>query len=305
MDTLILWKLLVSILAVVGLSMVAERVSARLAGILSGYPLGSAIALFFIGVEQGSAFAAEAAVHTLAGFSASLVLTYCYYHASRRLDRWHLPAAIVAGLAGFLVAAMMIQEVPQHLSFLWSDGVTATGLFSGDQLSNQLDNNQFGTQFNNEQLTSGLLGAGLLTVLSILLFSRLFGAIDNVALTGQVSISRKVLLVRALMAAATVLLITGIAGWVGPAWSGLLSAFPITLFPFMLILHYSYGKGVVYTVIKNYPMGLGSLLCYAVTVSFSYRYWGIGWGTAAGFAVATLYLAGLYLWLNRRQQLDG
>ena len=293
MDILILWKLLVSIIAVVGLSLVAERVSAREAGILSGYPLGSAIALFFIGVEQGSEFAAEAAVHTLAGFSASLVLTYCYYHASRTLDRWHLPVAIVAGLCGFLVAAAMIQELPPYLSALSS----ATELVGGEQLSNEL--------LRNDQLRNGLFGGGLLTVFSILLFARLFRSIDNVTLTGPVSISRKVLLMRALMAAATVLLITGIAGWVGPAWSGLLSAFPITLFPFMLILHYSYGKGVVYTVIKNYPMGLGALLCYAVTISISYRYWGIGLGTVAGFVVATLYLAGLYRWLNRRSQSNG
>ncbi len=277
MDTLILWKLLVSIIAVVGLSLVAEHVSARIAGILSGYPLGSAIALFFIGIEQGSAFAAEAAVHTLAGFSASLVLTFCYYQGSRKLQRWHLPVAMVSGLGGFLVAATLLQLLPLGVVDQAATGVVA----------------------------SGLLGGGLLTALSILLFSWLFRSIDNVALTGRVSISRQVLLLRALMAAATVLFITGIAGWVGPAWSGLLSAFPITLFPFMLILHYSYGKGVVYTVIKNYPMGLGSLLCYTITVSLSYRYWGVGWGTAAGFLIATLYLVGLYLWLNRRQSSDG
>ena len=32
---------------------VAERVSPRVAGLLSGYPLGAAIALFFMGLEIG------------------------------------------------------------------------------------------------------------------------------------------------------------------------------------------------------------------------------------------------------------
>ena len=258
MDTLILWKLLVSILAVVGLSLVAEHVSARVAGVLSGYPLGSAIALFFIGVEQGEAFAAEAAVHTLAGFSASLVLVFCYLHASKPLQRFHLPVAALAGVGGFLLASALLQ-----------------------------------------QLSLALLGGGLVTLAAIGLFGYLFRRIDNASLGERVKFSRGVLLFRALMAAATVLLITGIAGWIGPAWSGLLSAFPITLFPFMLILHHSYGKAVVYTVIKNYPMGLGALLCYTLTVAFGYRLWGLGWGTLAGFAVATGYLYLLYLWLNR------
>ncbi len=46
MDSLLLAKIATAIIAVVGLSLVAERVSPRVAGILSGYPLGTAIALF-------------------------------------------------------------------------------------------------------------------------------------------------------------------------------------------------------------------------------------------------------------------
>ena len=53
MDSLLLAKIATAIIAVVGLSLVAERVSPRVAGILSGYPLGTAIALFFIGIELG------------------------------------------------------------------------------------------------------------------------------------------------------------------------------------------------------------------------------------------------------------
>ena len=259
MDLLIVWKLLVSVIAVVGLSLVAEHVSARVAGVLSGYPLGSAIALFFIGIEQGNAFAAEAAEHTLAGFSASLVLVYCYYRFSKPLQRWHLPVAALAGVLGFLLAAAVLQCLPLSL-----------------------------------------VVGGLITGAAIMLFNRLFAEIDNAQLGQRVRFSHGVLLFRALMAAATVLLITGIAELIGPAWSGLLSAFPITLFPFMLILHYSYGQAVVYTVIKNYPMGLGALLCYTLTVALLYRDWGVAWGTAGGFVVATVYLWGLYRWMNRR-----
>lgn len=61
MDSLLLAKIATAIIAVVGLSLVAERVSPRVAGILSGYPLGTAIALFFIGIELGEPFAAASA----------------------------------------------------------------------------------------------------------------------------------------------------------------------------------------------------------------------------------------------------
>ncbi|MGS0468573.1 hypothetical protein ACU8V3_16690 [Cobetia marina] len=46
-----LLKLLISVAVVIGLSLIAERLSTRMAGLLSGYPLGTAITLGFIGVE--------------------------------------------------------------------------------------------------------------------------------------------------------------------------------------------------------------------------------------------------------------
>ena len=58
---LLLIKIAVTLILVVGLSVIAEHMSARFAGILAGMPHGLAILLFFIGTEQGVAFAAEAA----------------------------------------------------------------------------------------------------------------------------------------------------------------------------------------------------------------------------------------------------
>lgn len=261
LELLIVWKILVSIAAVVGLSLVAEHVSPRVAGILSGYPLGCAIALFFIGIEQGADFAAEAASHTLAGFSASLAMVGCYWLGSRSLDSGHLPAAALAGVVGFLLVSAVLNSLPL-----------------------------------------ALVSGGVLTVVTILLCTYLFRSIPNAVVGTRVRFSHGVLLFRALMATATVLLITGVADWVGPAWAGLLSAFPITLFPFMLIIHYSYGKPQVYTVIRNYPVGLWALAIYAVTVHFSYAIVGVGWGTLLGFVAATVYLFGLSLFYGWRQR---
>ena len=77
MDVPLSWqlaKLAISIGIVLGLSLVAERVSTRIAGLLAGYPLGTAIALFFIGLEIAPVFAAESAVFSLATLTSSQVL---------------------------------------------------------------------------------------------------------------------------------------------------------------------------------------------------------------------------------------
>ncbi|MCW8885184.1 MAG: hypothetical protein OQK12_08000 [Motiliproteus sp.] len=260
MEALFFWKILVSIGAVVGLSLVAEHVSPKIAGILSGYPLGSAIALFFIGVEQSPAFAAEAAVYTLAGFTSSLVLAWAYYLGAVRLQRGHLVVGAGAGILGFLIASAVLKQLPL-----------------------------------------GLVGGTLLTVAAIIFFVQVFKQIENLPIKQRVRFTHGVLLFRAGMAALTIVLITASAEWLGPVWAGLFSAFPITFFPFMLIIHLTYGKSLVFTVIKNYPLGLGALICYVLTVSQTYVSLGLLWGTLIAFAVATLYLLALSVVLNRNK----
>ncbi|MCB2170381.1 MAG: hypothetical protein KQI78_22170 [Deltaproteobacteria bacterium] len=65
-------KVLVSILVVVLLSLIAEYAGPRVAGVVSGYPLGAAISLLFIGIEISPAFAARSAVFTAAGLTGTV-----------------------------------------------------------------------------------------------------------------------------------------------------------------------------------------------------------------------------------------
>ncbi len=77
-------------------------------------------------------------------------------------------------------------------------------------------------------------------------------------------------------------------------WAGLFSAFPITLFPLILIVHISYDKEHVHTIIKNFPVGLGALIIYSLSVYKVYPIWGIYIGTVVSFIMATVYLFGLF-----------
>jgi hypothetical protein len=58
----------------------------------------------------------------------------------------------------------------------------------------------------------------------------------------------------------------------------------------MLIVHITYDKSHVHTIIKNFPRGLGALIAYTVSVSLLYPLAGVGWGTLLSFGAATLYL---------------
>ncbi|MCW4153545.1 hypothetical protein OM427_28960 [Halomonas sp. 18H] len=256
-------KLLVSIGVVLGLSVIAERLSTRAAGLLSGYPLGTAIALFFIGLEISPNFAAESAVHTLAGFSATLALGGGYLLCGRR-----------DGLRGVL-------------------GGTLGGLLAWGLMSLLL------TRFDVNRLSGTLI-----TLLAIVVFSWLYRRIPERAAPPRGGFSAAALALRAGLAAGIVFVITALAHVVPSSWAGVMAAFPVTMYPFLVILHLTHGAAPVATVIKHYPAGLGSLLCYALCVSLAYDTLGLAWGTLIGFAAATLWLLGWNrgqaLWHQRR-----
>lgn len=257
-------KLLVSIGMVLGLGAVAVRVSPRVAGLLAGYPLGTAIALFFIGLELSPAFAAESAVHTLAGFTATLALGGGYLLAGRRPGLPGVLAGTLGGLAAFLAVSLLLTRV----------------------------------EFTR-------LTGTLTTLVAIALFLRLYRRVPESLARPSGGFSWAALGVRALLAAAIIFVITGLAHVLPAAWAGVMAAFPVTMYPFLVILHLTHGPGPVATVIKHYPAGLGSLLCYALCVSLAYPTLGLALGTLAGFAVATLWLLAwtrLQAWQRRRRE---
>jgi hypothetical protein len=87
-----------------------------------------------------------------------------------------------------------------------------------------------------------------------------------------------------------VVAITSTAKVAGPRWAGLFAAFPITMLPFVLIIHHSYEVRHVHAILKNVPRGIGALLVYALAVSLFYPQSGIIWGTLMAYGFATLYL---------------
>lgn len=263
MSLLLITKLCVTIGTVLGLSAVAERVSPRVAGVLSGYPLGAAIALFFMGVEIGPEFAAQGAVYTQVGLVALLVFVYVYFRVSAALPHRGVLLSSAAAMSAYFAVSWLLHWIP----------------FSA-------------------------AAAALMPIAAIFLFRFLFRRITNVAVARSVRFTWAVLSLRAGLAALMILAVTEAARAVGPAWAGLFAAFPIALFPLMLIVHMTYGKSHVHTIIKNFPLGLGALIAYTVSVSLLYPLAGLEWGTAASFGAATLYLLayGAALQRLRRRQ---
>lgn len=263
LDLLLLTKIVVTVLVVLSLSAVAENVSPRLAGVLSGYPVGSAIALGFYGVEFGADFAGRCASYNLAGLVASQFCVFLYFTASRSSLRFPVVVCSIVAVGGFVLAAWTMAQLQLQG---WA-AVAAT--------------------------SAAILG-----------FSYVLRGQEELRPVARLRYSFGLLLVRALLAAAMVVAVTAAAGWTGPRWAGLLSAFPVTLFPLLLVMHYSFGSAQTREIIRHFPAGLWSVVAYSLTVSAAYPALGLLPGTLLGFAVATIVLALRFLrpgFLLRRQ----
>ncbi len=250
---LVLVKIVTAVLIVVALSVLAEVVSPRFAGIVSGYPLGAAISLFFMGFDIGPQFAAESARYTSLGLIATQVFAYFYYRASLLTDGMKRGPRVllssIGGTVGFMAAVTVLRFLPVNASV-----------------------------------------AVLLPVAFIVLFTWLFRSIKNTRIKKRAGTDLKAMLLRSAFAAGFVVAVTSIAGIVGTGWAGLFAAFPMTMLPSAAIIHFSYEPEHVRAFLKNVPRGLGCLVVYALAVSLTYPACGIYLGTILSYVAATVFL---------------
>ncbi len=122
--SVIVSKLLSTVVLVMGLTLIAERVDTRLAGVLSGMPLGALMVLFFVGHEMGPGFAAESALYAIPALSSTLVFSGVYYLASRSDHVFAPLAATLVAIACQLVAAYGLS----HITFTLVSGLIFTGI---------------------------------------------------------------------------------------------------------------------------------------------------------------------------------
>ena len=251
-DTLFLFKALASISIVVTLSLIAERVGPRVAGLLTGLPLGAGMVIIFTGAEQGADFAARSAHHMVPGFVTTLVFIYIYAAVAAKEG--------IGGVRGVLMPSLCANTA--YAASAWLVSLTHIPL----------------------------LYSVPMILVCLVVTSKLMAYLPNTPIMARVSFGWRVMAFRAGMATSAILLITGIAGNVGEQWTGILTAFPITLYPLILVIHITYTGNEIAAVLKHVPMGLGGVVSFCITAAYSLPAFGLGWGTALAYVVAAVYL---------------
>jgi hypothetical protein len=98
-------KLLLVSAFLLAVSLAGRRWGAAVAGWLAGLPVVAGPVLFFIAVEQGTGFAAQAATASLSAVFASVAFSLAYAHAAHRMPWW---AALLPGLGAWSGTAWVL-----------------------------------------------------------------------------------------------------------------------------------------------------------------------------------------------------
>lgn len=120
--SLLLAKIVVSVCLVLGLSWIAEKVNPRIAGILSGMPLGAVLVLFFVGLDLGPEFATKSALYAIPSIMSTIAFSVGYYFTSRLNTNLAPLLSSIVGIICYLAIALILNEIDFNLSF----GVTLT-----------------------------------------------------------------------------------------------------------------------------------------------------------------------------------
>src|SRR3989338_3761192 len=103
-------KTVVTILFVLVLSLLAEWVSPKVSGIISGIPTGTAIILFFFGLEQGTDFASQSSLFNLVGMLSMQVFIYLYFRVSTKNTKTNILFSSLIAIVGYLIVIFLLKQ---------------------------------------------------------------------------------------------------------------------------------------------------------------------------------------------------
>lgn len=142
----------------------------------------------------------------------------------------------------------------------------------------------------------GIASATAMTLAAAGLSFWFFRTIEFVRVERPVRYTFRLMLLRASGAALLVIGAIKVAEALGPRWTGLMAGFPATLLPTLLILHFTYGQPQALAVIRNFPLGLGSIVLFILSVSFTFPLVGVNYGTLASLMLSLTYLMLVVFW---------
>ncbi|WP_347905462.1 hypothetical protein [Pseudomonas purpurea] len=148
------------------ISLAGKRWGPSVAGWLGGFPVVVGPILFFLALEQGVAFAAQASTAALSALFAMIAFSIVYAQAAQRL-RW--PSALALAVLVWALCAALLSLVPTSLGF--SIAAATTALVGAPYLFPKVQPLTVPVAPRSDRLIYRMLASGVLTLAVTLLAS--------------------------------------------------------------------------------------------------------------------------------------
>lgn len=252
-------------LAVAVFTTLAETRGSRLGGLLLSFPVKVVIALAFIGLNEGAAFAAKAAFSVPAGLGVNVVFLAAAAFLVRRFPPW---PALAGALAAWAVAALAVVLLPP------TGAVSSLVLWAGP------------------------------TFLALFLLSRLPGLRHDrrPAAAAKARFGWAGLLSRAAGAGAVVAASVLLARVAGPVLGGLAAVFPSGWITSMVILTRHHGPDFTGATVRVMVWASAAPTVFGLVAGLAMARWGVLAGVVGGLVAAAATSAGVAAWLRRRDR---
>lgn len=224
-----LLKLILIPLLILCSLLASKRWGAFIGGILAGLPLISGPVSFFLTLEQGAVFSAQASYNTLLGVEACAVTALSYPWLAVLRVPWFL--ALPTSVVGFFVCGCLVQQLPHNIL-----------------------------------LASTLALCAPLTIL-YLLPRRVYTTYTGKS-TDSHRVPWLIALQMA-FGAALVCVVTAAAKWLGTEWSGILMFFPIMICVIAPFLHVTVGPAAVIMTMRGLMTGWFGGIAFTLVVIFT------------------------------------
>ncbi|MFT3855976.1 MAG: hypothetical protein QM742_00130 [Aquabacterium sp.] len=261
---LLLLKLTLVPMLIWGISVAGRIWGPSVAGWLSAFPVVTGPILLFIGMEQGRAFAADAAGATLSAILAHLSFGLGYAWVAVRRPWW---IALPAGLCAYVACLLLLSQAPgglwPALPVLACVLVFARRLFPSDVPADARSERGPAPQRHAAHPLAEML-------------------------------------CRMAAGAALVMAVTWMAAQAGPHWSGLLAMFPVLGVVLAVFSHRQMGGSFTVALLRNMVWGYFAFATFCTLLALMLR----AHGLLAGFVVAVgaaLMVQAATLVLIRRQ----
>jgi len=112
---LVIIKAISVIILVLSLTIIAEKVSTRVSGFLSGLPIGSLITLVFFAIEYGIDYVEQTALYNIHGLFAVLAFCYGYYLSTFHTGKFGVLFSLMISFIFYIIIAYILSFISPHI----------------------------------------------------------------------------------------------------------------------------------------------------------------------------------------------